>query len=413
MSYLVIENNGVADFNSLRLIGLSTKKPGDTTIGQFGSGFKYALAQCFREGIKPIICLGKEIIKTELKDDEIVYLKGNDIITSSIHPNFGQYDWNELWFILREFICNAIDSDGEGKIEGNHWKYTVINDIVPEDGKTKIYIDYNKFRFINLDNKFLITKPIFSCFSGKAYNTSHSAIYKKNIFVAESKTLFSYNFDSLKLTESRTSNPNAIEDCLEYFFCHCNDIEYFEHLFRNAKNNDELIEEFKAKPFNLNPVAAKAFNKVYGDNAVMITKDMPPGIMDRLRNYIIVDYLNDSWRNKLNNLGIKNWIDVCGKLAARQTSKIVNFVDSYGIVEEINNKLFKGKEVSVSWFEDPDNNIKGLADNTGISFNTNYYGNTVDFRMTVVEELVHYHYKFDDFSRSFQDAILKMLVERM
>lgn len=139
MSFICIANNGTTDFNTIRLIGLSSKRNA-ASIGQFGSGFKYGCALLARNQIGMTITIGLDVYTMEIEPvhKEICFRcvkqdGSSSLISTSIHIDFGQYDWTKLWFAFREFICNAYDADQD-------FTQQFEDQIKPEVGKTKVYI---------------------------------------------------------------------------------------------------------------------------------------------------------------------------------------------------------------------------------------------------------------------------------
>lgn len=148
--YIVIENRGTTDFNTIRLIGLSTNK-NESNIGQFGSGFKYACAILARYKLKLIVTIGlnkyemRTIDSGEIVFDEYIGAELNEsgtnssniiftdknVINTSVHKNFGMHDWTQLWFAFREFICNAYDADTD-------FEQYNSKEIMPEIGRAHV-----------------------------------------------------------------------------------------------------------------------------------------------------------------------------------------------------------------------------------------------------------------------------------
>jgi hypothetical protein len=73
MKYLLIENKGEIDVNGLILMGGSTKRDSQTSIGFFGSGNKYAIATLINKGINFKIFSGENEIKiTKFEEIDLI-----------------------------------------------------------------------------------------------------------------------------------------------------------------------------------------------------------------------------------------------------------------------------------------------------------------------------------------------------
>ena len=73
MSYLVIQNPGVAPIEGFTLLGVSTTRDCgvEGTIGQFGSGNKHAINVLLRAGLKVFVYCGKTRLDFQTRDEEI------------------------------------------------------------------------------------------------------------------------------------------------------------------------------------------------------------------------------------------------------------------------------------------------------------------------------------------------------
>jgi len=134
MTYIKITNTGEIDPIGLRLMGASSKD-GENKIGFFGTGTKYSIAYALRNNIGLRVFSGEREI--EIKTHEVSF-RGEtfneisiDGVLTSLTTRTGP-QW-EAWYVLREFLCNAID-------EGEH-DYTLSSVCDGEAGKTSVYIE--------------------------------------------------------------------------------------------------------------------------------------------------------------------------------------------------------------------------------------------------------------------------------
>lgn len=250
--YYKIVNDGELDMNALFLLGASSKRGDDTKIGFFGSGNKYALAVLLRHGIDVKIFSGDRQVLVEKKStefrgenfDQIVIDGKETSFTTSMGP-----EW-ELWFALREFVCNAIDEGGfeSGLVEDGEGFAGI-------SGKTTFYVDVSNTELLNfvsnLSNYILTPEYVrnyrMDQISGVSIirrNTSESdisetsKIYRRGLRVdndAVKKSLFLYDVPNAEITESRvlkyawidvgnigealaaSTNEDVVNSCFELF----------------------------------------------------------------------------------------------------------------------------------------------------------------------------------------------------
>lgn len=230
--YLVISNNGVVEKEAFTLVGASTKRDDSSSIGQFGSGNKYALAYLLRNNIPVrIFTDGEELpvsvenTKFRDKDFGVIHIGGQP---TSLTTDMGGCDW-ELWQAIRELYCNALD-------EGEEEPLCVTHDISPFacSGRTAIVIDYTdevKAFMMNFHLYFCQNTPIVyedKCVGRileKKSPEGELRIYRKGILVDVIKTdskeaLYDYDFNDIHINESRVSDYywQTPEKILELFF---------------------------------------------------------------------------------------------------------------------------------------------------------------------------------------------------
>lgn len=110
---VTFQNEGLIDLRAISTFGASSKI-GTSPIGYFGTGLKYAIAICLREGCSVVMYRGKrkyvfEAKKTKIRVDhfEVVTMNGKELGFTTL---LGQ-NW-ELWQAFRELWCNTVDEAG-------------------------------------------------------------------------------------------------------------------------------------------------------------------------------------------------------------------------------------------------------------------------------------------------------------
>lgn len=206
-TYLKISSKGEIEPESFRLIGASTKRDDDESIGIFGSGLKYSIAYLLRNKINFWVFSGTREVKFETKTAnfrgkqfEQIYIDGE---ATSFTTDLG-YDW-ELWWSIREIYCNAID-EGEYSCEE-------VASFESTEGETVFYIEVNKDVKEILDNwgrYFAEGRKdlIYSKGGAKLYKGGEDLIvYRKGVrcyYNPNIKAIFHYDFEDIEINESRT-----------------------------------------------------------------------------------------------------------------------------------------------------------------------------------------------------------------
>lgn len=204
--YLRISNDNEINYKAFTLVGASTKA-GDKTIGQFGTGNKYALAYLLRNNHKVRIFSGETEISVSTKEetfsDQVFNVIHINNEATSITTKMGK-EW-KLWQAIREFYSNALD-------EGNA-EISCTTKIKGVKDKTNIYISLTD------DLVDMVTKDFHLYFAdeslaiyenehGKIYeNNGKTVVYRKGIkcFETNKNSLYSYDIPNVEINESRVA----------------------------------------------------------------------------------------------------------------------------------------------------------------------------------------------------------------
>jgi hypothetical protein len=230
MKYIKVTNK-VKEVNRLGLekLGLSTKRDNDETIGQFGSGIKFAPIAAIRKGMDWAFVgsdsKGDYILKYVIKEDEgipcVFYDYGDYEKPSSFTAEAGLLSWTNDFQIYREVVANAID---EAKINGLEWSIDIVDveEIVHIPGEFSVYFTATKEMIEihrDFDKYFSINRtPVYENGNLKLYKPIDDTfrVYSKGVLVysdakaaeqSERTTMygvFDYEFDNLELNEERT-----------------------------------------------------------------------------------------------------------------------------------------------------------------------------------------------------------------
>lgn len=201
MNSISFQNPGVIDSRAYTLFGASAKV-GDTPIGFFGTGLKYAVAIFLRHKCKVAIWRGLERVDftaagVNMRGSEfsVVFANGAEL---SYTTELGK-TWKP-WQAMRELWCNAIDEGGvaqEGALE-------------PLEGYTTIVIsgDAAAEAWAERDTVFLGGKPSWTHKGIEIHDRRGRSVYYRGIRVHDLSVpaLFTYNITGhrVDLTEDRT-----------------------------------------------------------------------------------------------------------------------------------------------------------------------------------------------------------------
>lgn len=206
----------------LEKLGLSTKRDDENTIGQFGSGSKFAPIAALRKNIRWVSAgtdeKGPYTMEFISKDEDginCVYSLWNDGTEkpTSFTLEAGMLSWEDDFQIFREAFANALDEKIAYDVE-----YTVelADEIKIEEGIFSVYLSavpemleiFNKF-----DKYFCIDRsPLMSTYSAKMFDPYDKDIncYLKGILVYDGgnrednyPAIFNYEFRQLLLNEER------------------------------------------------------------------------------------------------------------------------------------------------------------------------------------------------------------------
>lgn len=201
---LVFENPGEIDPRLITTLGVNVKE-GDSPIGYFGTGLKYAIAISLRLGAQVEIFSGeqrftfttqREAIRG--KDFDFIYMNGGRLgFTTELGKTW------KPWMALREFYCNALDEGGSGQ--------DALHAPQPKAAHTLIIVRGGDFATVWATRQewMLLTKPRFSLETLAIHSGSSTTAYYNGIAVFKSlrqRFLHTYNIQtSLQLSEDRTA----------------------------------------------------------------------------------------------------------------------------------------------------------------------------------------------------------------
>jgi hypothetical protein len=204
---IVFDNAGEIDVLSISTFGVSAKE-GDTPIGFFGTGLKYAIAVLLRCKHAITIYSGLSVIEFSVSENQLrnktfgfvqMSVDGGPAQPIGFTTELGK-QW-EMWMAYREIACNCKDEGG---------KSSRVKEMPrPEAGRTKIIVQGQEFEEAYARSNLIILedKPVREFGSIEIRTRPTSTFYYRGVRVMEfdSPSMFTYNENAqLSLTEDRT-----------------------------------------------------------------------------------------------------------------------------------------------------------------------------------------------------------------
>lgn len=341
---ICIRNTGEIDIKGLFLMGASTKRDDQSTIGMFGSGNKYAIATLLRKNIPFRIYSGTQEIKITKEKDvlrgqeyEIIVIDGNRTsLTTEMGPQW------ETWYCIREFVSNAID-EGE-------YSVTQVENEEPTEGETRIYIDEVgdiEEMINNITDYFcfqeeaieIIETPKYGTVSVYPNDKEETVFYRKGIRCNQrntDKSYYRYDFSDIKINESRVYSlghepyeriaeyllSTEDQELIKTYIKHYNVYQDFDRaMFEYAKGrpsgmwyeilkNEKLIPDSLANISSL-PLEDRADCISLPDNLIDVIKEYYPDIfVYGSTEYGYIEVKPTAEQMKMVNTGISNLLQV-------------------------------------------------------------------------------------------------------
>jgi hypothetical protein len=204
-SIVIFENPGEIDAAAIRTFGVSVKE-GDSPIGFFGTGLKYALAILLRTGHRVAVQsgttkhhFGLKAAKIRAQDFNLVTMDRRELgFTTEVGKTW------DLWMAYRELHCNCKDEGGS----------VYVADTIPEPlaGVTRVIVTGEDFRreYENRSTFILTGEPWLKLENCEVYEGESRGIFYRGVLVHRLPNAeisrFTYNVTGpVDLTEDRTA----------------------------------------------------------------------------------------------------------------------------------------------------------------------------------------------------------------
>lgn len=407
--YTAFINPGEVPVNAFKLLGASSKRGDASKIGFFGTGLKYALAVLLREGVDFRVFSGLKEIKIGTRTTDFAGQKVQVITVNgektSITIDAG-IDWKG-WYAIREIYSNAIDEGGSIEIE----------ELKPEAGKTKIYIRDEEHKlgdvFSNWQRYFAAKrKPLFANSDGrilpKMVGQQGFNVYRKGILVLEEPrmSLFDYDINDIEINESRVVKYRFMASKMASTMVAHAPVDIINQVFAlmRDKNRSEYLEwqnEFWEYTSGFSESWIEAINGrelVPNDYAGKFELDetslvLPDRLIDKLKNYF--------------GKQIKSPGDGENYIIDKDQSGVAALSPAFKRLAAIGYE-YEGETVIVHFNS---RNTYGMCADGKIFIDKRVLDMTDrDIDMVLLEEIVHYHTGYDDFSRELQTYLFKEVI---
>lgn len=275
MEHIYISSQGTMPIEAFSMMGVSTKRNDDNTIGMFGTGLKYGVARLLDKNIGISVTTGGKKITFGTKEIDV---KGQSFnrVTYKIE---GMKKARELGFsaemglqwtindALREIVANAMD---EGGME--------ISYTQPDcKGKTVFEIELKpevKDYFDDINKWFILDRnPVFVTEGCRAYpkHREGTRIYMKKVLVFEDRdteSLYDYEFDKVHIDETRKAGLEGFRSQLTNMVM--NMPEYaIKQVIDSFEKRNQYIEHKVSTYYYASDIERFSWNKNLSDTVIL------------------------------------------------------------------------------------------------------------------------------------------------
>jgi hypothetical protein len=459
MTYIRIANkNEGVNRLFLEKLGLSTKRDDENTIGQFGSGSKFAPIAALRNGLE-WVNVGRDengpyrmefIVVNEDGIDSIYYkytVDGEEYLKpSSFTIDAGVLSWDSYFQIFREAFSNALD---EYISLGVDYSINFVDDIKYVEEEFAVYITANDELIDivnNFDNWFSINRtPIYKTDVGSILDPidDQSNIYHKSVHVYKQidcqygKALFDYELNNVTLNEERRlrdtyyamnhvsnlwisafqSTPSSHDYNEAYSICK----KIVDNINHDRWEFAEISSYyFQHLNFDTDNALLNAWRDTYGDNAVALAPNQQ-SFMGNLSNIyekrgIIID--NPTMIDALHTAHIPSLEDVIGDgahfdfVSFEDGPKKSMFDDVMNLVRKYDPRIdTEVDEIKVFTPSGEQKNLLGVAKGSSIYLSTESFKDTSTLVGTIIHELDHVVTGLTDSDTLFRSAADKRIAD--
>lgn len=382
-------NNGLLDIRALTTFGVSVKA-NESAIGYFGTGFKYALATCLREGLEVRVHAGNSIYKFKTVPEsirgetfDVIHMSVNNRKSKSIGiTTQAGRNWN-LFHAYREFYSNCIDERGFIEQRDNVPSMYPICIFVKGQLFEEVHKARNTIILDKQNKKLLFANSYVEIFEGNSSTIFYRGIAAKTI---NNPSLFTYNIlAKMDLTEDRTF---ACEWTTKYLICNA--------VIQSDKEDIIMPAIIQARSYE---------NQLEFDYLSIKPSDVFKGVVRQIRATATAQISNHAL-----NLFYKN------------TDEINDVFNIVQLTEEQQRHFEKAKQLLMKAELIPNINkyeiifVEKLASQSGEAFKGKIIinvdvcsANMYELLSTILEEYLHIEENVQDCTRKFQNVLFEII----
>lgn len=269
----------------LSSMGDSSKRGDESTIGQFDSGLKYAIALLLRNninisiktyddnGILNVYKFSTSVKKcpNTIKEKQLIninYIDYSDDTSGVIETGFALqmgYNWS-LWMALRELYSNMLDEKGNISEEQDEFMiaYGTVVTLEFDEQNEFFNVWENKHLYINQSKPLCEVSSSVECLENKE---RYLRIYKQNILVYEDKdkpSRFAWNIKFGDIDERRIlSNLYSVEQNISYAIQNTNNEDFLKSIIAPYFQTEE--KEFLSTNTHYSDYISESVKKVVNE----------------------------------------------------------------------------------------------------------------------------------------------------
>jgi hypothetical protein len=382
---ILFENPGEIDIAAISTFGVSVKE-GESPIGFFGTGLKYALAILLRNGHRITIWSGldKYEFATETtairgQSFEIVTMNSERLgFTTQVGKTW------EMWMAYRELYCNARDEYGEA---------SSVKDVPePREGFTQIVVAGDEFEAVHSARwqYFIDEAPDIEIEKMQVWTRPSLGFFYRGVRIMKftRQAMFTYNDTSkLDLTEDRTAKEQwSVFHRIARAMLQSSD----EGMLRRALSATDEWMEHQLDFHGWGTPASPVFLKVVGQLANAGTKDLNQTALKVWQEAHPKEFKpREVEMTAVQQETLTRALAFCGKIGFRIDGEYpILIVESLGqdvLGQALDEKIY-------------------------IAERTFQMGGTKQVVSTLIEEFVHLRYGYNDCERPMQNFLFEKMV---
>jgi len=345
--YVKITNvSGPVNRLFLEKLGVSTKRDNNETIGQFGSGAKFAPIAALRKGWEWVSVgyddFGDYQMRFDVREtagiNEVIFVYDDATVRESSYTlEAGSLSWEDDFQIIREALANAIDAHIES---GNGWSWDIVDHVENVPGEFSVYITNTNtgdppWEIVeileNIDMWFSINRvELTGNDFGKVFRKGNDddsreiKIFHRGVRVHEIEVhegfdhIFDYQLNNVTLNEERRVRDSyAIDGSIINLLADFDEDDY--GLVRIILANPNKVAEFDVNTYKVNflnwrPVWAETWHSIHGKKAIPLPAESDGFVVSRLetKGYKPI-FVSKALMTALNIAGVKSIEDILGE----------------------------------------------------------------------------------------------------